>query len=816
MMARAAALARLLVVTFWLATSAFAFLSSVPFAHEQFIAPRLVPGLVEFAEWHPVMALVAFPLACLALFADGRKRRAGGATSIALGLSAIAAALLPLSPPLAALVPGTLAVTVSILALLIPLAIAVVDLRAAGEWPEDGAGDRSGADFLAVALVSLLVPAIHAVRAVTTGVTSASPLGAGASVGVHAVFGAIVFLALTFIRGAAGARPRNTVAREFWLTTVLVVAVFEFLAVGVILPALSVTGTGRLAAAAALAFTLAFGLATRGRRLMPQLADGVQAALGVFGPRRIRATGAIVPSILWLGLTVAVAAGSAAASAVMDWNFVLARIGAVLTWLVAISGALALPRPTLARPSAGWAFLWCLVALGAHQALVPPPGLAADSPAERWAIADPSYRLLREALRPPAPADRTFYPFLQHHTNLGRDVDVRPVDVSLAPLEGAPAARRPHVFLFVVDSLRRDYLSPYNKAVAYTPAIQRFADDSVVFDRVFTRYGATGLSVPSIWVGGMILHKQYVTPFAPMNSLHKLLAHENYERWMSWDNVVDATVPHEHEGPALDTSRAVKDFRFCDTLNELTPRLDALKPDSPPVFVWALPQDIHISAITREGKSVIGAGKYAGQYPPYASRIARFDTCFGAFIDKLKARGLFDDSVVILTADHGDSLGEEGRWGHAYTLFPEILQVPLIAHVPSWYRETHATDPKALAFTTDITPTLYEMLGHPPSPPGPMFGQPLFWPSDASAPKRQGEGQLIASSYGSVYGWLTDEGRRLYVADGVDFRDYLFDLDGTPTGQARPVGADDRRVGQQAIRGAVGDIAKFYRFTDSK
>ena len=53
-----------------------------------------------------------------------------------------------------------------------------------------------------------------------------------------------------------------------------------------------------------------------------------------------------------------------------------------------------------------------------------------------------------------------------------------------------------------------------------------------------------------------------------------------------------------------------------------------------------------------------------------------------AKIDDLKARQLYDDSVIVLTSDHGDSLGEEGRWGHAYTLFPEVLQVPLIVHLP--------------------------------------------------------------------------------------------------------------------------------------
>ena len=63
--------------------------------------------------------------------------------------------------------------------------------------------------------------------------------------------------------------------------------------------------------------------------------------------------------------------------------------------------------------------------------------------------------------------------------------------------------------------------------------------------------------------------------------------------------------------------------------------------------------------------------------------------------------------------------------GHAYTIFPEILQVPLIVHLPSAWAGVRA-DTSAPAFTTDLTPTLYALLGHEPRPPAAFFGRPLF------------------------------------------------------------------------------------------
>jgi hypothetical protein len=392
-------------------------------------------------------------------------------------------------------------------------------------------------------------------------------------------------------------------------------------------------------------------------------------------------------------------------------------------------------------------------------------------------------------------------------------VAVTPVPVRHAPLDGgAGESRPPHVFVFVIDSLRRDYVSPYNPRVRFTPALARFASESVVFERAFTRYGATGLSVPSIWVGGLVPHKQYPEPFAPMNALYALLRHERYTSWISFDNIVDEIVPKDGTGPALDTATLVKDLRFCRTVGEIRDRLATVVPDGPPVFTWALPQDIHVAVITREGATSVSAGDYQGFYAPYASRVERLDACFGAFVDDLEARGLYDDSVIVVTADHGDSLGEEGRWGHAYTIYPEILQIPLLVHLPSRLRDRFEWDVKAPASTADLTPSLYALLGHTPTPPSPIFGETRFWPKGQPPPPRLEDGALVASSYGSVYGWLSNRGHELYVSDGVDFRDYRFEMDGSAAGKPLPVTEEARQAGQDAIRRSLGAIATFYRF----
>src|SRR5262249_22595367 len=141
----------------------------------------------------------------------------------------------------------------------------------------------------------------------------------------------------------------------------------------------------------------------------------------------------------------------------------------------------------------------------------------------------------------------------------------------------------------------------------------------------------------------------------------------------------------------------------------------------------------------------------------------------------------------------------------------EIMQVPLLVHLPSAWKQDVVADTTAPVFTTDLTPTLYAMLGHEPRPPAAFFGRPLFRRRGAAAPPPIGL-EVIASSYGNVYGALVDTARRLYIVDGIALREYSYELDGTGAGRAVATSDDERARGQQAIRATVEAIASFYGY----
>ena len=176
-------------------------------------------------------------------------------------------------------------------------------------------------------------------------------------------------------------------------------------------------------------------------------------------------------------------------------------------------------------------------------------GLGFSAFLDEYSNYDISFRVARVALSPPAAiaADASLYRFLGNNTNIPRSTRTDPVDIKLVRTLAPSAGARPNIFIFVIDSLRRDYLAPFNPAVTFTPNIAAFAGESVVARNAFTRYAGTGLSEPSIWSGALLLHKQYVTPFYPMNSLQKLLDADGYRQLITKDEILStilAPSPH--------------------------------------------------------------------------------------------------------------------------------------------------------------------------------------------------------------------------------------------------------------------------------
>lgn len=90
----------------------------------------------------------------------------------------------------------------------------------------------------------------------------------------------------------------------------------------------------------------------------------------------------------------------------------------------------------------------------------------------------------------------------------------------------------------------------------------------------------------------------------------------------------------------------------------------------------------------------------------YDEKVQRADTKFGAFLDEFAKLGLSDRTLFVLASDHGTELHEHGRLDHGFTLYDELIRVPLVFKLPR-------TDGRAVAdrvSTIDLFPTLLDLL----------------------------------------------------------------------------------------------------------
>jgi choline-sulfatase len=98
---------------------------------------------------------------------------------------------------------------------------------------------------------------------------------------------------------------------------------------------------------------------------------------------------------------------------------------------------------------------------------------------------------------------------------------------------------------------------------------------------------------------------------------------------------------------------------------------------------------------------------------PYSGEVAFADRCAGEVIDRLKALGVLDSTLVVVTGDHGEMLGEHGELTHQFFIYQGALRVPLIFRVPG-----HAAPRRVrqLVGLADLVPTLCGLLGIPIPP----------------------------------------------------------------------------------------------------
>ncbi|MEZ5977570.1 MAG: sulfatase [Planctomycetota bacterium] len=274
---------------------------------------------------------------------------------------------------------------------------------------------------------------------------------------------------------------------------------------------------------------------------------------------------------------------------------------------------------------------------------------------------------------------------------------------------------RPNVLLVTIDTLRADHLEPYGYGRATSPRIAELASRSVVFDEAVAPSSWTLPSLASIMTSLPPSTHRATEIASRLGSDHRTLA--EILAAAGYDTYAVATHYFLDRRFGLSQGFTHFDVQLVDRLElshlaitservvEKASRwIDdkSLEDDGMPWFAWLHFFDPH-SVYQPHDEFAFGSELV----DLYDGEIAFTDRAVGRLLDRLEARGLADDTIVVVVADHGEEFGDHGATGHGHTLHRELVRVPMVVHVPG----TAPARVEQPVGAVDLVPTLLELVG---------------------------------------------------------------------------------------------------------
>ena len=291
-----------------------------------------------------------------------------------------------------------------------------------------------------------------------------------------------------------------------------------------------------------------------------------------------------------------------------------------------------------------------------------------------------------------------------------------------------------NVLLLTIDTTRADHLGMYGYGRPTSPALDAMAREATVFDHGWAHAPSTRYSMPAILTGRLPLDVYYDTSIEgwPGISLKATTIAEalaargfvtgaitNYwyfdrsrhmdQGFAEYDNE-DARLHTGVPGAGPEQTRGSSSKEQTDKAIKFVDRHAAER-----WMLWVHYYDPHYAYEPHPDGPAFGTDRVA----LYDGEIAYTDRHIGRLLDELRARQLYDKTVIVVTGDHGEGFGEHGVELHGYHLYAAQTKVPLIIRVPGLPAH-HADTP---AGHVDILPTLVNLAGGAATPE--MMGRSL-------------------------------------------------------------------------------------------
>lgn len=308
----------------------------------------------------------------------------------------------------------------------------------------------------------------------------------------------------------------------------------------------------------------------------------------------------------------------------------------------------------------------------------------------------------------------------------------------------APAPRfGANVILFSIDTLRADHLGCYGYERPTSPTIDELSSDAILFRVAIAHAPSTLASHASIFTSQVPQH--HGASFARLTALPPDA--------VGLATVLKASGYHTasfNGGGQLSAEfgldQGFEEYRSFPgaqgRFDRVLPRVLAWLGQARvrPFFLFLHTYGVHASYRPQPGYLALFRGPYDGPLPErisqlllnrinsgqlpvdaadrqhivaaYDAEIRWVDEHLGQLVQHLKGTGLYNDTLIAVTSDHGEELGERGRIGlHSHTLYDELLRVPLVVKLPHARHAGVRVDVPVRSI--DIAPTILGALGIP-------------------------------------------------------------------------------------------------------
>ncbi len=284
------------------------------------------------------------------------------------------------------------------------------------------------------------------------------------------------------------------------------------------------------------------------------------------------------------------------------------------------------------------------------------------------------------------------------------------------PMERTREAK--NVVVLLIDTLRADKMKPWNpRSRVQTPTIDRLAGEGTVFELAHSPENWTKPSVASVLTGlypithgarqsesvlgqGALMISEHMKSngFTTGSFLANGYVSDRFGFAQGWDHYTN----YIREGKNTDASNVFteagnwieqnKDRRFFAYIQTIDPHVPYDPPDeylrmydareyTGPVAARMTP-DL-LEKAKRNPPAVTFTDRDVERLEAlHDGEISQHDHELGKFIERLSRLGIWDDTLLVITSDHGEEFRDHGSWGHGHSVYEELLHVPLLFRMP--------------------------------------------------------------------------------------------------------------------------------------